>query len=298
MGWTPLLDGIDVPEWLRWKHYREEASTKKVSIIGLDLAKNTIQDHGACALGTVVFRRKVLRTKLLGFLASFEACMVAMEACAGAHYWGRQIMGLGHTVHLIAPAYVKPFVKRQKNDAADAEAICEAAMRSTMRFVAVKSENKQASAVVFKVRDIAVRQKTQLINALRGHLTEFGIVVPQGPSHVAKLLDWIDDAHSDLPEAARCPCLMLVTTLRALMIQIAELDQEIARRARHDDVAERLMTIPGIGPVIATTLEAMAPPAETFVRGRELFDLVWPDATPTFDGWQGSAWKDIKNGST
>jgi len=154
----------------------------KVSIIGLDLAKNMIQAHGADEAGAVAFRRKVSRSNLLKFLAGFEPCIVAMEACAGAHYWGREIVRLGHEPRLIAPAYVKPFVKRQKNDAADAEAICEAATRPTMRFVAAKSEAKQAAAVVFKASDLLVRQKTQIINALRGHMAEFGVVVPRGPS--------------------------------------------------------------------------------------------------------------------
>lgn len=178
----------------------------KVNGIGLDLAKNSIQAHGADEHGAVLFRRKLSRCKLLEFLGKFDPCVVAMEACSGAHHCGREISRLGHTVRLIAPAYVKPFVKRQKNDAADAEATCEAAMRPTMRFVAVKSETKQASAVVFKARDLLVRQKTQIINALRGHMAEFGVIVAQGPSHVPALLERIDDAHSDVPDAARVPC--------------------------------------------------------------------------------------------
>ena len=163
---------------------------EKVSIIGLDLAKNTIQVHGAAADGSVAFRRKISRTKLLMFLSEVKPCVVAMEACASSHYWGREIAKLSHDVKLIAPIYVKPFVKRQKNDVADAEAICEAASRPTMRFVAVKSETKQASTMIFKVRDLLVRQKTQIINALRGLMAEFGIVVAQGPAHVGNLIDF------------------------------------------------------------------------------------------------------------
>jgi transposase len=138
---------------------------EKISIVGLDLAKNTIQLHAACADGSVSLRRRISRGKLLQFLSTIDQCTVAMEACAGSHHWGREIAKLGHTVRLIAPIYVKPFFKRQKNDAA---------MRPTMRFVAVKSETRQASAAVFKVRDLLVRQKTQIINALRGHMAEFG----------------------------------------------------------------------------------------------------------------------------
>ena len=147
-------------------------------MIGLDLAKNVFQAHGADAAGAVVFRKRLRRGKVLAFFASQPACQVAMEACAGAHYWGRAIGKLGHTVRLIPPAYVKPFLKRQKNDAADAEAICEAAQRPTMRFVAVKSEEQQASVVVFRARDLLVQQRTQTINALRGHLAEYGLRRP------------------------------------------------------------------------------------------------------------------------
>jgi transposase len=260
---------------------------EKISIVGLDLAKRSIQVHAAGADGTLVFRKKVSSDKLLQFLTSIEPCTVAMEACAGSHHWGREIAKLGHRVKLIAPIYVKPFVKRQKNDAADAEAICEAALRPTMRFVALKSATKQASASVFKVRDLLVRQKTQIINAMRGHLAEFGFVAPQGPAHVDKLIAAVEDPRSALPEEARTPCMMLISTLRSLFDKVRELDQEIARRARQDDVAKRLMTIPGIGPVIATALESLAPPAETFKRGRDF--SAWMGLTPRQHSTGGKA---------
>ncbi len=141
-----------------------------VHIIGIDLAKQSFQLHGARADGSVAFRKKLGRTRMLGFLASQPRCLVAMEACASAHYWGRQISKLGHEVKLMPPVYVKPFVKRHKNDEADAEAICESASRPTMRFVAVKSEAQQARGMLFRTRDLLVRQRTQTINALRGHL--------------------------------------------------------------------------------------------------------------------------------
>lgn len=260
---------------------------EKISIIGLDLAKRSIQVHAAGGAGQVILRRKVSRDKLLQFLASIEPCTVAMEACAGSHYWGREIAQLGHVAKLIAPTYVKPFVKRQKNDSADAEAICEAALRPTMRFVAVKSAAKQASANAFKVRDLLVRQKTQVINALRGHLAEFGFVAPQGPAHVGSLIAAVEDPQSVLPEEARTPCMMLISMLHSLLDKVRELDLEIARRARRDDVATRLMTIPGIGPVIATALEALAPPAETFKRGRDF--SAWVGLTPRQHSTGGKA---------
>ena len=160
---------------------------KEVSIIGLDLAKTVFQAHGAGMDGSVIFRRKLSRAQLLKFMSEQPPCVVAMEACASAHYWGRAISDLGHDIRLIPPAYVKPFVKRQKNDMADAEAIAEAAVRPTMRFVAVKSEEQQAAAMAYRTRDLLVRQRTQTINALRAHLAEQGIVALVGPAHFGRL---------------------------------------------------------------------------------------------------------------
>jgi transposase len=182
------------------------------------------------------------------FFALQPRCTVAMEACAGSHYWGREILRLGHDVRLIPPSYVKPFVKRQKKDAADAEAICEASQRPTMRFVQVKSEASQAAAIVFRARDLLVRQRTQVINALRGHLAEFGFVVAKGPTHVGRLIAQAQDQVQSLPEAARPVIAVLMATLHSLDDKIAVLDAEIARRAEEDDDARRLKTIPGIGP--------------------------------------------------
>lgn len=251
---------------------------EEISIVGLDLAKQVFQAHGSDSSGAVVFRKKLRRTQVLSFFATLRPCIVAMEACAGGHYWGREISKLGHTVKLIAPAYVKPFVKRQKNDAADAEAICEAAQRPTMRFVAVKSEEAQGSAIVFRTRDLLVRQRTQVINALRGHLAEFGGVVAKGPQHVPKLIAVVEDSASKLPETGRTVLAILIEELRALDQQVARLDREITRRAREGDVARRLMTIPGIGPVTATAIVALAPPAQTFRRGRDF--AAWLGLTP------------------
>ena len=250
----------------------------EVSTIGLDIAKQTFQAHGADASGRTVFRKKITRGKLMEFFSSQPRCLVAMEACGGAHYWGRQIGKLGHTVRLIPPAYVKPFVKRQKNNAADAEAICEAAQRPSMRFVAVKDEAQQASGVVFRARDVLVRQRTQCINALRGHLTEYGYIVSKGATHVPALIDQIEDPNCQLPESARAIFRVLVATLTSLEENIAVLDAEITRRSKEDPVARRVMTIPGVGPISATAIAALAPPAETFRTGRDF--AAWLGLTP------------------
>lgn len=250
----------------------------EVNTIGLDLAKNVFQAHGANGSGTVLFRKKLRRDQVLRFFADQPACTVAMEACAGSHYWAREIVKLGHEVRLIAPGHVKPFVKRQKNDAADAEAICEAAQRPTMRFVAAKSEEQQAAAMVFRGRDLVVRQRTQTINAIRGHLSEFGLVAAQGVFHIAKLVAAIEGADSIIPEAARPILSLFVEQLRALDDRVAALDREIARRAREDTEARRLMTIPGIGPITATALVALAPSAATFKKGRDF--AAWLGLTP------------------
>ena len=186
-----------------------------------------------------------------------------------------------HEVRLIPPAYVKPFVKRQKNDAIDAEAICEAAQRPSMRFVALKSEERQqAVGLVFRTRGLLVRQRTQLINAIRGHLTEYGWIAPKGPSHVAMLADLLEEEEmaSSLPEAARAMFRLMLDLLAGLDGKIAALDKEIARRAREDEVSRRLMTVPGIGPIAATAIAALAPPAETFAKGRDF--AAWLGLTP------------------
>lgn len=251
----------------------------EVSTIGLDIAKQVFHAHGADAKGGQIFSRKISRAKLLDFFAAQPRCLVALEACGGAHHWARELMSMGHEVRLIPPAYVKPFVKRQKNDAVDAEAICEAVQRPNMRFVAVKSEEQQASALVFRTRDLLVRQRTQLINAIRGHLTEYGWVAPKGRSYVALLGDRLEDEMaSSLPQAARAMFRVMLGILEELDERIAELDKEIAKRAREDEVARRLMTIPGIGPIAATAIAALAPPAQGFKRGRDF--AAWLGLTP------------------
>jgi transposase len=241
---------------------------EQVITIGLDIAKHVFHAHGADERGRTVFSKRIGRSGLLAFFARQQRCVVALEACAGAHHWGRELQRLGYEVRLIPPAYVKPFVKRQKNDAADAEAICEAAQRPSMRFVAVKTQEQQASAMVFRGRDLLVGQRTQIINALRGHMAEHGWVAPKGPSHIARLADLLEDSDA-VPAAARPVLAAMLEMLAELDRRIAMLDREIAKRAREDETARRLMTIPGIGPITATALAALAPPPESFAKGRD-----------------------------
>ena len=250
----------------------------EVSIIGLDLAKNVFQAHGAAADGSVVLRRKLTRLQMLKFFAEQPRCTVAMEACASAHHWARAIAELGHAVKLIPPAYVKPFVKRQKNDMADAEAIAEAAARPTMRFVAPKTAEQQAAAMAFRTRELLVRQRTQTINALRGHLAEYGVVAPTGVAHVGRLAATVEGEQSGLPDGVVAMARILLAQIEGLSAQIDALEKEVRQRAAQDETARRLMTIPGVGAIVATALTTFAPPPETFSKGRDF--AAWAGLTP------------------
>lgn len=242
---------------------------KEVSIVGVDLAKRIFQVHGAAADGAVVFRKKLTRGQFLAFLVKLPRCIVAMEACATSHFWGREVAKLGHAVRLIPPIYVKPFVKRQKNDAADAEAIAEAAARPTMRFVAVKSDHQQAGAMVFRARDLLVRQRTQLVNALRGHLAEYGVVAAQGAMHLKVLQAAIEAPDGALPAAVRDVARLYLDQIAGLTGKIAALEKSLRADAAKGEKTARLQTMPGIGPIGAMAIDAFAPPMQEFRRGRD-----------------------------
>ncbi len=242
---------------------------KEVSIVGLDLAKRVFQVHAAHADGSVAFRRKLSRGQVQSFFAELPRCVIAMEACATSHYWAREIGALGHEVRLVPPAYVKPFVKRQKNDAADAEAIAEAATRPTMRFVVPKTDKQQAGSMVFRTRDLFVRQRTQLINALRAHLAEHGVIAPQGIANIAALTGMVEDIGSGLDPIVVETARLYIEQIELLCARIATLEKVLKREAARSDTTSRLMTMPGMGPVTAMAIDAFAPTMTTFKRGRD-----------------------------
>lgn len=241
----------------------------EVTIIGIDLAKRVFQLHGACQDGSVAFRKKLSRGQLLAFVARHPKCVIAMEACATAHGWGREFTKLGHEVRLIPPVYVKPFVKRQKNDVADAEAIVEAAMRPTMRFVALKTEDQQARAMLFRTRQMFVGQRTQLINALRGHLAEHGLIAARGPAHLKRLADAIADNDTALPKSVRELGQVYLEQIKGLNARIVELDVKMRHAARAAGMTRRTQTMPGVGPITALAIETFAPDLASFRRGRD-----------------------------
>jgi transposase len=250
----------------------------EISTIGLDLAKNVFQVHGIDREGKVLVRRQLRRAEVIAFFANISPCLVGMEACATAHHWAREIAALGHSVKLIPPAYVQPYVKRGKTDAADAEAIAEAVARPTMRFVAVKTADQQSALMLHKVRDLLVRQRTALINALRGHMGEFGMIAPQGAKKVASLIETLQVASDEVPDLARHALHMLVDQLRLLEIGIRKADTAILAWHRANEASRRLATIPGIGPITASAIAASVPDARLFSSGRQF--AAWLGLTP------------------
>src|SRR5260370_31441415 len=241
-----------------------------VSTIGLDIAKSLFQVHGIDAAGQVVIRRQLKRRYLLAFFEKLPPCLIGMEACASSHHWSRELQALGHTVRLMPPAYVKPYVKRHKNDATDAEAICEAVTRPNMRFVATKTPEQKSCLTLHLTRHLFIRQQTSVINAIRAHLAEFGIVAPVGRNGVAQLLGIAADANDErLPEVARACVSALGAQLRMLKAQILEFDRMIRAWHRSSEASRRLDDIPGVGPALATALVASVADPKVFRSGRD-----------------------------
>jgi transposase len=241
-----------------------------ITTIGLDIAKSVFQVHGIDAEGDVIIRRQLKRRYVLPFFQKLPPCLIGIEARASSHYWSRELQALGHNVRLMPPAYVKPYVKRQKNDAADAEAICEAVTRANMRFVATKTPEQQSCLMLHRTRHLFIRQQTAVINAIRAHLAEFGIVAPVGRSGVEQLLDVVADCSDNrLPDVARACVAALGAQLRMLKAQILEFDRLIMAWHRSNETSKRLDDIPGVGPALATALVASVADPKAFRSGRD-----------------------------
>jgi transposase len=243
----------------------------EVSTIGLDTAKSVFQVHGADSSGAVVIRKRVSRLKLLEFFAALPPCLVGIEACPSAHHWGRELQALGHTVRLMPPSYVKAYLKRSKNDANDAAAICEAVTRPSMRFVPLKTKEQQTALMLHRARQLLVRQRTMLSNALRGHLAELGIVSAKGRHGIGELLRIIADGADNRIAPATCAILdVLARQYSAIGAEIRSIDKSILAWHRSCEASRRLVEIPGIGPIVATALVAEVGNWREFRSGRNL----------------------------
>lgn len=251
----------------------------KITTVGLDLAKNVFQVHGINAAGDVIVRRRLRRTRVREFFADLKPCLIGMEACGTAHFWARELSALGHDVRIMPPSYVKAYVRRGKNDAADAAAICEAVTRPTMRFVPIKSEDQQAALMLHKVRALLIRQQTMLVNALRAHMAELGMIAPQGRKRVEDIIAVIaEDEDESIPDLARAALKPLVAQLRANENDTIALDAEIKAWHKDNEASRRLATIPGVGFLTASAIAATVPDPSFFRSGREF--SAWLGLTP------------------
>jgi transposase len=241
----------------------------QVSTIGIDLAKNVFQVHGVDAIGKVTITKKLRRSQVLALFERFPRCLIGMEACATSHHWARELRALGHDVRLMPASYVKAYVKRNKNDAADAAAICEAVTRPSMRFVPLKTAEQQSALMLHRTRDLLVRQRTQLINAMRAHLAELGLVAARGREGVQSLIALVRDNVSQLPDLARSALQAILNQLDALGQQIANIERHLHAQHRVNEVSQRLETIPGIGVIGATAIAATVTDPKVFKSGRE-----------------------------
>ena len=242
----------------------------EVTMIGLDLAKHVFQVHGVDAEGATVLRKQLRRAQVLAFFSRLPPCLVGLEACATAHYWARELRALGHEVRLMPAQYVKAYIKRNKHDAADAEAICEAVQRPTMRFVPVKTADQQAAVLLHRGRERLVRQRTGLVNALRGHLAEFGVIAPQGLRNVGDLIAIVRaDGDTRLPDVARQVLQVLANQIEQIEAAISALERQLLAWHKSNPVSQRLASIPGIGPIIATAIATTVADPNVFRSGRE-----------------------------
>ena len=251
----------------------------KISTVGVDLAKSVFQVHAIDEAGEIVVRKTLRRRQMIPFFGKLEPCLVGMEACGTSHFWAREMSALGHEVKLMPPAYVKAYVKRGKTDAADAEAICEAVTRPTMRFVAIKSLEQQSVLALHRTRDLLIRQRTQLVNMIRGQLAEFGIALAKGIGHVLKLVGQLLDGEApDIPPLAIKVLMALAEQVRDLQARIGGLDKELMTWFRGNPVARRLETIRGIGVITASALAATVTDPHQFTSGRQF--AAWLGLTP------------------
>ena len=259
----------------------------QITTIGLDLAKHVFQARGVDAEGRVVLRKRLRRAEVSRFFVGLPPCLIGMEACATAHHWARELTALGHEVRLVPPSYVKPYVKRGKNDAADAEAICEAVTRPSMRFVPIKGAEQQAVLVLHRTREILIRQRTMLVNALRAHLAEFGVIAPQGIKRVPELTAALEDEGTRLPEIARTALGTLVAQLGSLQARLREIERQVVAWCRTNDAARRLATIPGVGPVTASAIAATVTDPSAFRSARHV--AAWLGLVPKQNSTGGKA---------
>jgi transposase len=251
----------------------------KITTVGLDLAKNVFQVHGVCEGGAVVVRKTLRRRQMVPFFSKLEPCLIGIEACGTSHHWARELSGLGHRVKLMPPAYVKPYVKRGKTDASDAEAICEAVTRPTMRFVAIKSPEQQSILALHRSRDLLIRQRTQLVNMIRAQLAEFGVVLAKGIQHALRLVgQLVEGVAPDIPRLAVMVIVTLAEQVRDLQVRIGDLDKDLKKWSRDNEVVKRLQTIPGIGIVTASALVASVTDPHQFTSGRQF--AAWLGLTP------------------
>ena len=258
----------------------------QITTIGLDIAKNVFQVHGIDASEKVVVRKQLRRSQVLAFFNALPACLVGMEACATAHYWSRELTKLGHQVRLMPAKDVKAYVRRNKNDAADAEAICEAVRRPTMRFVQVKSTEQQGRLMLHRTRDLLMRQRTQIINALRAHLAELGIVAAQGRDGIKDLLKIIaSEQDARLPVDAHASLIVLAAELQAMQTMIGSIEKQIMAQHRSSEASKRLESVPGIGVIGATAIAATVPDPKAFRSGRDF--AAWIGLVPRQDSTGG-----------